>query len=157
VVVGSEQAAAAGVARRTRSATAAAAAAAGWDAGSGEGCRQWGGVAAGAGVVVASDGAGERAGGAGGTGQHGTTSSASRGSYAIPRGPPFFVSCPHYLGEVVVYAGLALLACGHPNALLMLAWVVVNLVLAAGATQAWYRSAFPDYPPGRKALVPFVW
>jgi hypothetical protein len=33
----------------------------------------------------------------------------------------------------------------------------VNLVLAAGATQAWYRSRFKTYPAERRALIPFVY
>ena len=46
--------------------------------------------------------------------------------YRIPRGGLFeWVSCPHYLGEVVVYLGLVLLTEGrNVNAWLMLAWVV---------------------------------
>lgn len=36
-----------------------------------------------------------------------------------------WVSCPHYLGEVVIYIGLLLMLRGrHLNAWLMLAWVV---------------------------------
>lgn len=34
------------------------------------------------------------------------------------------MSCPHYLAEIVIYAGLALLTAGSTNALLMLFWVV---------------------------------
>ena len=46
--------------------------------------------------------------------------------YRIPRGGLFeLVSCPHYLGEVVVYIGIVLLTGGRLlNAWLMLAWVV---------------------------------
>ena len=47
-------------------------------------------------------------------------------AYRIPRGGLFeLVSCPHYLGEVVVYCGIVLLTGGRLlNAWLMLAWVV---------------------------------
>ncbi len=43
-----------------------------------------------------------------------------------PSGGPFrWVSCPHYLGEIVIYAGLALLAGQElPLTLLILCWVV---------------------------------
>jgi len=35
---------------------------------------------------------------------------------------------------------------------------VINLVLAAGATQQWYHATFGSaYPPHRRALIPFVW
>eukprot|EP00798_Chlamydomonas_sp_ICE-L_P012253 gene12253-15398_t len=45
--------------------------------------------------------------------------------YQIPRGGMFeLVSCPHYLGEVVIYAGLMLIMRGQLNSVLMLCWVV---------------------------------
>lgn len=48
-----------------------------------------------------------------------------QGPYVIPRGGPFeLVSCPHYLAEIVVYVGVALMTLGAPAALLILAWVV---------------------------------
>uniref|UniRef100_A0A7S3QK73 3-oxo-5-alpha-steroid 4-dehydrogenase C-terminal domain-containing protein n=1 Tax=Dunaliella tertiolecta TaxID=3047 RepID=A0A7S3QK73_DUNTE len=79
--------------------------------------------------------------------------------YSIPRGGAFeWISCPHYAGEIIIYAGLLLLTWPHsPNVFLMLGWVVTNLVLAAGATQQWYHAAFPhSFPKSRRALVPFV-
>ncbi|GBF99251.1 polyprenol reductase-like [Raphidocelis subcapitata] len=79
-------------------------------------------------------------------------------AYRIPRGALFeLVSCPHYLAEIIIYCGLALAAGGSANTLLMLVWVSVNLVLAAGATQAWYRARFKTYPEKRRALVPYVY
>lgn len=46
-------------------------------------------------------------------------------SYAVPQGGGFeWVSCPHYLGEIVIYVGLALASQGTALALLVLAWVV---------------------------------
>jgi len=48
------------------------------------------------------------------------------GGYRLPRGGAFeLVSCPHYLAEIVIYAGLALVA-GRGRLLpwLVLAWVV---------------------------------
>ncbi|KAF5830072.1 3-oxo-5-alpha-steroid 4-dehydrogenase-domain-containing protein [Dunaliella salina] len=80
-------------------------------------------------------------------------------TYSIPHGGAFeWVSCPHYAGEIIIYAGLLLLTWPHsPNAPLMLGWVLTNLVLAAGATQHWYHAAFPhSFPKSRKALVPFI-
>jgi len=46
--------------------------------------------------------------------------------YRIPRGGGFeYVSCPHYLGEIVIYLGLAVLAGGLViGPWLALAWVV---------------------------------
>jgi hypothetical protein len=51
---------------------------------------------------------------------------AVAGGYRLPRGGAFeLVSCPHYLAEIVIYAGLALVA-GRGRLLpwLVLAWVV---------------------------------
>ncbi|KAL6774515.1 hypothetical protein ACKKBG_A25290 [Auxenochlorella protothecoides x Auxenochlorella symbiontica] len=81
------------------------------------------------------------------------------GAYRIPRGGLFeLVSCPHYLAEIVIYAGLGLLiGAQRPLAWLILAWVAANLVLAAGMTQAWYRRRFPSYPSKRKALFPWLY
>mmetsp|Transcript_1550 Transcript_1550/g.2228 ORF Transcript_1550/g.2228 Transcript_1550/m.2228 type:complete len:123 (-) Transcript_1550:911-1279(-) len=120
-----------------------------------------------------------------------TVSSGST-PYALPSGGCFrLVSCPHYLGEIIIYAGFFLTCLAieklvaansssktqpplsspsspvfwildpngwvNPRPFLALVWVVVNLVLAAEATQKWYRSAFGDkYPKSRKALIPGI-
>ena len=49
----------------------------------------------------------------------------------LSAGGPFnFVSCPHYLGEIVIYTGLALLAGSElPLTILILCWVVSLLRL----------------------------
>ena len=46
--------------------------------------------------------------------------------YALPEGGAFtLVSCPHYLGEIVIYCGLALVAEGSNMCIwIVLAWVV---------------------------------
>ncbi|MEW5311034.1 MAG: hypothetical protein WDW38_002781 [Sanguina aurantia] len=78
--------------------------------------------------------------------------------YSIPHGGLFsLVSCPHYLAEIVIYLGLWLISGLQLNQALMLAWVVSNLVLAAGETQAWYLRRFPDYPETRTALLPWLY
>ncbi|EFJ52371.1 hypothetical protein VOLCADRAFT_103030 [Volvox carteri f. nagariensis] len=77
--------------------------------------------------------------------------------YSIPRGGPFeLVSCPHYLGEILIYVALALVTRGSVGTLLIAAWVLLNLVLAADATQRWYHHHFPDYPRRRAALIPLL-
>ncbi|KAL0032499.1 hypothetical protein WJX77_004147 [Trebouxia sp. C0004] len=82
-----------------------------------------------------------------------------RDFYQVPQGGPFhWVSCPHYLGEIVIYAGLALLAGQElPLTLLVLCWVVANLLLAAQPTHQWYQRQFPDYPKNRTALIPYLY
>ena len=49
--------------------------------------------------------------------------------YALPEGGAFsLVSCPHYLGEIVLYAGLALVLCGsNISIMVVFAWVVRSL------------------------------
>ncbi|CAL5230065.1 g13518 [Coccomyxa viridis] len=79
--------------------------------------------------------------------------------YAVPEGGAFtLVSCPHYLGEIVIYFGLALIL-GDSNVCIwiVLAWVVSNLMLAAGPTHQWYKQNFAAYPSQRRALIPWVY
>ena len=57
-------------------------------------------------------------------------------SYALPRGGGFeWVSCPHYLGEIVIYAGLAVASEFRGLSLLVLAWVVRTPPLPADGTR----------------------
>ena len=67
-----------------------------------------------------------------------------------------FVSCPNYLGEVVEWCGFALLTFSLPG-LLFAVWTAANLVPRARTHHEWYRRTFPEYPAGRKAIIPFVW
>lgn len=68
------------------------------------------------------------------------------------------VSCPHYLGEVVIYAGLVGASGGRlPAPWLMLLWVGTNLALAARMTHAWYHQRFKTYPRRRAALIPLLY
>jgi protein-S-isoprenylcysteine O-methyltransferase Ste14 len=89
------------------------------------------------------------------------TAAAQGKPYALPTsGILAAVACPHYSGEIALYAGLALLTlCAlRPLPWLVLAWVACNLVLGAADADAWYRKAFGRaYPRGRARLVPGVW
>jgi 3-oxo-5-alpha-steroid 4-dehydrogenase len=50
---------------------------------------------------------------------------ATDNCYVMPRGGVFeWVSCPHYLGEIVIYAGLAVAARCSGLSVAILAWVV---------------------------------
>ncbi|GIL52527.1 hypothetical protein Vafri_8361 [Volvox africanus] len=77
--------------------------------------------------------------------------------YNVPRGGLFeMVSCPHYLAEILIYVALAIVTRGSVGSILIVAWVLVNLVLAADATQRWYHRCFPEYPRTRAALIPLL-
>ncbi len=77
--------------------------------------------------------------------------------YQIPRGGMFErVSCPHYLGEIVEWAGWALLTWTWAGLVFAL-WTAANLVPRARALHRAYREQFPDYPANRAALIPGVW
>ena len=76
--------------------------------------------------------------------------------YKIPHGGLYrFVSAPNYLGELVEWSGFAL-AAWSPAALTFVVWTAANLAPRAWANHRWYRRTFPDYPTGRRALVPFL-
>lgn len=79
----------------------------------------------------------------------------SRG-YRIPFGGGFrFVSSPNYLGEIVEWTGWAIATWSLAGASFAL-YTVANLAPRAVANHHWYRETFPDYPPDRRALVPYV-
>lgn len=82
---------------------------------------------------------------------------ASSGGYAMPRGGLFrWISCPNYLGEIVLWCGWAL-ATWSLAGLSFALWTVANLVPRARSHHRDYRARFSDYPRERRALVPFVW
>ena len=81
----------------------------------------------------------------------------SRG-HAIPRGDWFeYVSCPHYLSEVVMYTCLlVMLGPGHTTWLAVWLWVISNQVGSALMSHYWYKQKFEDYPADRRAIFPFL-
>jgi len=81
----------------------------------------------------------------------------AHGDYAIPHGGLFeLVTSPNYLGELVEWLGFAI-ACGSIASWSFFAWTFANLAPRALAHHRWYKTTFTDYPPARRALVPFVW
>ena len=81
---------------------------------------------------------------------------AGEEGYRIPFGGLYrWVSCPNYLGEMLEWIGWALATWSWPG-LAFAVFTFTNLAPRALATHRWYRRTFPDYPPDRKALVPFV-
>lgn len=76
--------------------------------------------------------------------------------YRIPYGGLYrFVTCPNYLGELMEWTGFALAAWTLP-ALAFALFTAANLVPRARAHHRWYRERFPDYPPERRALLPWL-
>jgi hypothetical protein len=78
-----------------------------------------------------------------------------KGYYIPQRGLFRWVSCPNFLGEIVQWTGFAVMT-WSPAALVFALWTFFNLVPRALAHHKWYRETFPEYPPGRKALIPFI-
>jgi len=77
--------------------------------------------------------------------------------YKIPYGGLFrWVSCPNYLGEIVIWTGWAVTTWSLPGLAFAL-WTATNLIPRARANHRWYRNYFPDYPASRKALLPGLW
>ena len=76
--------------------------------------------------------------------------------YLLPRGGLFeLVSCPNHLGEIVEWAGFALMCWNLPAASFAI-WTAANLGPRALSHHRWYKRQFPDYPASRSALVPFL-
>lgn len=67
-----------------------------------------------------------------------------------------WISCPNYLGEIMIWSGWAV-ATWSLAGLAFAVWTFANLAPRARAHHAWYRQHFPEYPPERKALLPGVW
>jgi hypothetical protein len=77
--------------------------------------------------------------------------------YKIPRGGLFELVCsPNYLGEIIEWSGWAVMTWSLPGLAFAL-YTAANVGPRAASNLAWYREKFPDYPAGRKALIPFVW
>ena len=81
---------------------------------------------------------------------------SSSNGYAIPSGGLFrYVSCPNFFGEIVEWAGFALMT-WSPAALAFAIWTAVNLIPRALDHHKWYRDRFEEYPESRKAVIPFI-
>jgi steroid 5-alpha reductase family enzyme len=77
--------------------------------------------------------------------------------YIIPRNGLYrWVSCPNYLGEIVIWIGWTV-ATWSPVAAAFSLWTIANLVPRARSHHHWYRKHFEDYPDKRHALLPGIW
>lgn len=76
--------------------------------------------------------------------------------YFIPNGGLFrWISCPNFFGEVLEWTGFAILT-WSPAALVFALWTFMNLVPRSLDHHKWYRNTFEEYPPERKAIIPFL-
>ena len=76
--------------------------------------------------------------------------------YKIPaRGLFKLVSSANYLGEITEWFGWACMTWSVAG-LSFAVWTACNLVPRAWAHHQWYKKTFPDYPPNRRAIIPFV-
>ncbi|NUO49707.1 MAG: DUF1295 domain-containing protein [Polyangiaceae bacterium] len=76
--------------------------------------------------------------------------------YKVPRGGLYeFISCPNYFAEILEWCGWAVLTWSLAGASFAL-YTIANLAPRAIAHHRWYKEKFADYPPNRRALVPFV-
>lgn len=75
----------------------------------------------------------------------------------IPSGGLFeYVSTPHYLGEMVEWAGFCV-ACNYSLASVAFAvYTAANLIPRGVSHHAWYQTNFAAYPANRKAVIPFL-
>jgi protein-S-isoprenylcysteine O-methyltransferase Ste14 len=78
------------------------------------------------------------------------------GDYILPEGWLFkYISCPHYFGEIIEWGCWALMTWSLPG-LAFFVFTFANLFPRGMASHKWYKSKFPDYPSGRKAVIPFI-
>jgi very-long-chain enoyl-CoA reductase len=76
--------------------------------------------------------------------------------YFIPRGGLFeLVVCPHYLFEIIAWAGIVL-ASRHLFTFIAVIGMTLYLSARSIKTLKWYREKFNDFPENRKSLIPFV-
>lgn len=76
--------------------------------------------------------------------------------YVIPQTKLFsLISCPNLFGELIEWAGFALL-CWNLPALTFFIWTTANLIPRAISHHRWYKEKFNNYPPERKAIIPFI-
>jgi 3-oxo-5-alpha-steroid 4-dehydrogenase 1 len=82
--------------------------------------------------------------------------SESPEEYTIPEGWLFnYISSPHYFGEIIEWAGWALLTWSLPG-LAFFVFTAANLIPRAVSSHSWYKQNFSDYPAERKAVIPFI-
>ena len=76
--------------------------------------------------------------------------------YKIPQSFLYkYISCPNYFGEIIEWAGFAIMVWNLPGLVFVL-WTIFNLVPRAVSHHTWYQNKFDEYPKDRKAIIPFI-
>jgi len=76
--------------------------------------------------------------------------------YKIPRGGLYeLISCPNYFGELLEWVGWAVATWSLAGASFAV-FTAANLIPRAIANRRWYREKFSDYPPSRRAMIPYL-
>ena len=77
-------------------------------------------------------------------------------TYVMPSGGLLdTISNPHYFGELIQWLGWAVL-CWSPAGFAFFIFTFANLFPRAILNHRWYKKEFPDFPPGRKAIIPYL-
>lgn len=82
------------------------------------------------------------------------------GKYSIPFGDWFqYVSCPHYLADILIYVCLVAMVGVFDNCYLLLPLCSTTCILTVSArnTHFWYRKQFSNYPNDRKIIFPLIY
>jgi protein-S-isoprenylcysteine O-methyltransferase Ste14 len=78
------------------------------------------------------------------------------GRYIVPEGGLYrWVSCPNYLGEIIQWTGWAILT-WSPAGLAFALFTFANVFPRGLSGHRWYKDNFPEYPAGRKAVIPGI-
>ena len=79
-------------------------------------------------------------------------------SYHLPKGDWFeYVSCPHYLAEVLIYMALLVFFVARDwrtNWWLVVAFTTSTLLISARQVHLWYKLKFEDHPTCWKIIIP---
>jgi len=76
--------------------------------------------------------------------------------YKIPHGGAYrWVSAPNYFGELIEWGAWAM-ATWSLAGLSFFLFTAANLVPRALSHHRWYKQTFPDYPPERRAVLPWL-
>jgi 3-oxo-5-alpha-steroid 4-dehydrogenase 1 len=77
--------------------------------------------------------------------------------YGVPEDGLYrWISCPNYLGEILIWLGWTV-ATWSPVAAAFSLWSIANLVPRARSHHRWYKEKFEDYPVQRHILLPWLW